>query len=91
MKALLTVALAVLAGPALAQSPAPTSAWLERQQSAAADEADAAGARASKAPAVKENCRVVKQWKVGDTVVKHRVCDDAPKPALDAASGGHPR
>ena len=87
MKALLMVALAVLAGPALAQSPAPTSAWLERQQSAAADEADAAGARASKAPAAKENCRVVKQWKVGDAVVKHRVCDDAPKPAAPARQG----
>ncbi|KAA8992573.1 hypothetical protein FJU31_18965 [Stenotrophomonas cyclobalanopsidis] len=87
MKALLMVALAVLAAPALAQSPAPTSAWLERQQSAAADEADAAGARASKAPAVKENCRVVKQWKVGDTVVKHRVCDDAPKAAPPARQG----
>ncbi|WP_313144900.1 hypothetical protein [Stenotrophomonas sp.] len=87
MKALLMVALVVLAGPALAQSPAPTSAWLERQQSAAADEADAAGARASKAPEVKESCRVVKQWKVGDTVVKHRVCEDAPKPAAPARQG----
>jgi len=80
MRALLLVALALLAGPALAQPPAPTSAWLERQQSAAADEADAAGAGASRTPAAKEQCRVVKQWKVGDTVVKHRVCDDPPKP-----------
>ncbi|WP_097049291.1 hypothetical protein [Stenotrophomonas sp. CC120223-11] len=91
MRALLLVALAALAGPALAEppepAPAPSSAWLERQQSAAADEADAAGARSSKVPAVKENCRVVKQWKVGDTVVKHRVCDDAPKPAAPAGQG----
>ncbi|WP_295517530.1 hypothetical protein [uncultured Stenotrophomonas sp.] len=87
MKALLMVALAVLAGPALAQSPAPSSAWLERQQTAAADEADAAGSRSAKVPAVKENCRVVKQWKVGDTVVKHRVCDDPPKPAAPARQG----
>jgi len=90
MKALLMIALAVLAGPALAQSPAPpapSSAWLERQQSAAADEADAAAARSSKAPVAKESCRVVKQWKVGDTVVKHRICDDPPKPAPQAKQG----
>ena len=90
MKVLLLVALAALAGPALAQSPVPSSAWLERQQTAAADEADAAGSRSAKTREAKERCRVVKQWKVGDTVVKHRVCDDPPKPALGAAPGGHP-
>ncbi|WP_079222432.1 hypothetical protein [Stenotrophomonas maltophilia] len=87
MKVLLLVALAALAGPALAQSPVPSSAWLERQQTAAADEADAAGSRSAKAPEAKERCRVVKQWKVGDTVVKHRVCEDAPKPAAPARQG----
>ena len=87
MKALLMVALALLAGPALAQSPAPSSAWLERQQSAAADEADAAAARSSKAPVAQESCRVVTPWKVGDTVVEHRVCDDPPKPAPAARQG----
>ncbi|WP_313437572.1 hypothetical protein [Stenotrophomonas sp.] len=85
----LLVGLALLAGPALAEPPAPaaSSAWLERQQAAGADEADAAGARSSKTPAAKEQCRVVKQWKVGDTVVKHRVCDDPPKPAPPARQG----
>lgn len=87
MKVLLLVALAALAGPALAQSPVPSSAWLERQQTAAADEADAAGSRSAKAPEAKERCRVVKQWKVGDTVVKHRVCDDPPKPAAPGRQG----
>ncbi|AWH37725.1 hypothetical protein C1929_13670 [Stenotrophomonas sp. ZAC14D1_NAIMI4_6] len=86
MKVLL-VALAALAGPALAQSPAPSSAWLERQQTAAADEADAAGSRSAKAPEAKERCRVVKQWKVRDTVVEHRVCEDAPKPEAPARQG----
>lgn len=81
--------LALLAGPALAEPPppAPTSAWLERQQSAAADEANAAGARSSKAREPRESCRVVKQWKVGGTVVKHRVCDKAPRPASPARQG----
>lgn len=89
MRVLLLVGLALLAGPALAEppAPAPSSAWLERQQAAGADEADAAGARSSKTPAAKEQCRVVKQWKVGDTVVKHRVCDDPPKPAPPAKQG----
>jgi hypothetical protein len=87
MKALLLVALAALAGPAFAQSPTPSSAWLERQQTAAADEADAAGSMSTKAPEAKERCRVVKQWKVEDTVVKHRVCDDPPKPVAPAKQG----
>ncbi len=83
--------LALLAGPALAEPPppppTPTLAWLERQQSAAADEANAAGATSSKAREPKASCRVVKQWKVGGTVVKHRVCDEAPKPASPARQG----
>ncbi|AWH33655.1 MULTISPECIES: hypothetical protein [Stenotrophomonas] len=89
MRALLMLGLALLAGPALAEPPppAPTSAWLERQQVAAADEANAAAATPSKKPEAEQNCRVVKQWKVGDTVVKHRVCDDAAKPVPPAKEG----
>ncbi|ASE55232.1 TPA: hypothetical protein ACKP89_003317 [Stenotrophomonas maltophilia] len=75
MRAVLLVALALLAGPALA-TPVPPSAWLERQQAAAADEADAAAAKAVKP---KERCRVVKEWKAGETVAQHRICDDPPK------------
>ncbi|ACF52333.1 hypothetical protein D7U98_02445 [Stenotrophomonas maltophilia] len=76
MRAVLLAALALLAGPALASPPAPPSVWLERQQTAAADEADAAAANAVKP---KEHCRVVKEWKAGETVVQHRICDDPPK------------
>ncbi|HDS1656271.1 TPA: hypothetical protein QEL76_004256 [Stenotrophomonas maltophilia] len=76
MRAVLLVALALLAGPALATPVPPSSAWLERQQAAAADEADAAAAKAVK---TKERCRVVKEWKAGETVVQHRICDDPPK------------
>ncbi|ALA83158.1 hypothetical protein I5U59_10150 [Stenotrophomonas maltophilia] len=77
MRAVLLVVLALVALPALA-TPAvpPSSAWLERQQTAAADEADAAAAATPKA---RERCRVVKEWKAGDTVVQHKVCDDPPK------------
>ncbi|WP_295564939.1 hypothetical protein [uncultured Stenotrophomonas sp.] len=76
MRAMLLSALGLLAAPALATPAAPSSAWLERQQTAGADEADAAAAKRAK-PA--ERCRTVKEWKVGGTVVQHRVCDDPPK------------
>ncbi|MDT3456632.1 hypothetical protein ROV96_11480 [Stenotrophomonas pavanii] len=79
MRRALLAGLVLLPGPVLAASPAPPappSAWLEREQSAAADEANAAAAPAPKAEA---RCRVVKQWKAGDTVVQHRVCEDPPK------------
>lgn len=76
MRAVLLVMLGLLAGPVLATPAVPSSAWLERQQAAAADEADAAAATGTKA---RQRCRVVKQWKVGGTVVKHRQCDDPPK------------
>lgn len=76
MRTLLLAALALLAGPALASPPSPPSVWLERQQTAAADEADAAAAKAVKP---KEHCRVVKEWRAGETVVQHRICDDPPK------------
>jgi len=73
---MLLAGLILLAGPALASPSAPPSVWLERQQTAAADEANAAAASMPKA---KERCRVTKEWKVGDTVVQHRVCEDPPK------------
>ncbi|WP_313297912.1 hypothetical protein [Stenotrophomonas sp.] len=76
MRTVLLVGLALLAGPVLATPPVPPSVWLERQQTAAADEANAA---AVSVPKAKERCRVAKEWKVGDTVVQHRVCDDPPK------------
>lgn len=84
MKALLMAGLALLAGPALAEPPpsvppTPSSAWLERQQVAAADEADAAAAKAAEAGGAKPRCRVAKEWKVGGTVVTHTLCDDPPK------------
>ncbi|WP_313226537.1 hypothetical protein [Stenotrophomonas pavanii] len=76
MRRALLAGLVLLPGPVLAAPPAPPSVWLERQQSAAADEANTAAAPAPKAEA---RCRVVKQWKAGDTVVQHRVCEDPPK------------
>ncbi|EMT5436289.1 MULTISPECIES: hypothetical protein [Stenotrophomonas] len=79
MRMVLLVGLALLSGPVLAAPPAPPSAWLERQQAAGADEANAAGAKPSTVPKAKERCRVTKEWKVGETVVQHRVCDDPPK------------
>ncbi|HDS1511746.1 hypothetical protein I5U67_05030 [Stenotrophomonas maltophilia] len=76
MRTVLLVGLVLLSGSVLAAPPAPPSAWLERQQAAGADEANAA---AVSAPKAKERCRVVKEWKVGETVVQHRVCEDPPK------------
>ena len=79
MRAVVLVGLALLAGPVLAAPPAPPSVWLERQQAAGADEANAAGAKPLAVPEARERCRVTKEWKVGDTVVQHRVCEDPPK------------
>ncbi|PZS66460.1 hypothetical protein [Stenotrophomonas maltophilia] len=76
MRMVLLVGLVLLSGPVLATPPAPPSVWLERQQTAAADEANAAAVTVPKA---KERCRVTKEWKVGETVVQHRVCEDPPK------------
>ena len=78
MKSVLLAGLVLLAGPVLAAPSAPPSVWLERQQTAAADEADAAAAKTVK-PQASERCRVVKEWKVGESVVQHRICDDPPK------------
>ncbi|MFS2087076.1 hypothetical protein [Stenotrophomonas geniculata] len=79
MRAVLLMGLVLLPGLVLAAPPTLPSAWLERQQAAGADEANAAGAKASTVPEAKERCRVTKEWKVGETVVQHRVCDDPPK------------
>ncbi|TGW20772.1 hypothetical protein E4417_07535 [Stenotrophomonas maltophilia] len=76
MRTVLLMGLVLHAGPVLATPAAPSSAWLERQQTAAADEADAAAAKRAKPT---ERCRTVKEWKVGDTVVQHRLCEDPPK------------
>lgn len=67
--------LLLVAAPSFAHEP--PSAYLERQHPAV--EADAKVA--DKNP-VKESCRVQKEWKVGETVVQHRVCGDPPKPQL---------
>lgn len=67
----------LMAAPAFAKGP--PSAYLERQQDA--------GEEAARPPDTpKSTCRVVKEWKVGETVVQHRICDDPPKPA---ARTGH--
>ncbi|WP_457321516.1 hypothetical protein [Stenotrophomonas sp. P5_B8] len=67
-----------LAAPALAADP-PT-AWVERQK---ASEADADLTPTKDAP--KEHCRVVKEWKVGEVVAQHRICEDPPKAPAVAA------
>ncbi len=73
MKPLASLALLLLtAAPAFATQP--PSAYLERQHGAGQAEA-----KAPETPAPKEHCRVVKEWKVGETVVQHRICDDPPK------------
>lgn len=76
MTVMLLTALALIAAPVVASPPAPPSVWLERQQTAAADEANAA---AVSVPKAKERCKVVKEWKIGEAVVQHRICDDPPK------------
>ncbi|WP_332306363.1 hypothetical protein [Stenotrophomonas maltophilia] len=58
MRTVLLIGLALLAAPVLAAPPAPPSVWLERQQTAAADEANAAAVSVQKA---KERCRVAKE------------------------------
>jgi hypothetical protein len=56
-------------------TPGPPSAWLEREQALRLTKP------MQRRPCAKaeERCRVVKQWKAGDTVVQHRVCEDPPK------------
>lgn len=63
----------LMAAPAFA-TPQPAGVYLERQH-----DADKAELKTPEKPAQNENCRVVKEWKVGETVVQHRICDDPPK------------
>lgn len=74
MRSLAIAMLALLmAAPALAKEP--PSAYLERQHPAVKAEA-----KATDKDAGKESCRVVKEWKVGEVIAQHRICDDPPKP-----------
>jgi hypothetical protein len=74
MRPLLIAMLALLmAAPAWARQP--PSAYLERQHPAGKTEA-----KANDKDAGKESCRVVKEWKVGEVIAQHRICDDPPKP-----------
>lgn len=69
--AIATLAL-LMAAPALAKQP--PSAYLERQHSAGKAEV-----KTTDKDAGKERCRVVKEWKVGEVIAQHRICDDPPK------------
>ncbi|SET63513.1 hypothetical protein [Stenotrophomonas indicatrix] len=70
------IAMAALLVAAPASAKEPPSAYLERGH----DPALAATAvTAEDAP--KQSCRVVTEWKAGETVVQHRICDDLPKRA----------
>ena len=62
----------LMAAPAWAKQP--PSAYLERQHPAGKTEA-----KATDKDAGKESCRVVKEWKVGEVIAQHRICDDPPK------------
>lgn len=70
--AIATLAL-LMAAPAWAKEP--PSAYLERQHSA-----DKSEIKTTDKDAGKESCRVVKEWKVGEVIAQHRICDDPPKP-----------
>ena len=75
MRPLVIATLALLmAAPAWAKQP--PSAYLERQHPAGRTEA-----KATDKDAGKESCRVVKEWKVGEVIAQHRICDDPPKPS----------
>ena len=70
--AIATLSLLMVA-PVLAKQP--PSAYLERQHAA-----DTSEIKTTDKDAGKESCRVVKEWKVGEVIAQHRVCDDPPKP-----------
>lgn len=70
--AIATLSLLMVA-PALAKQP--PSAYLERQHAA-----DTSEIKTTDKGAGKESCRVVKEWKVGEVIAQHRICDDPPKP-----------
>ncbi|PJL16940.1 hypothetical protein B9Y66_03360 [Stenotrophomonas maltophilia] len=63
----------LMAAPAWAKQP--PSAYLERQHPAGKAEV-----KTTDKDAGKERCRVVKEWKVGEMIAQHRICDDPPKP-----------
>ncbi|MGE8227873.1 MAG: hypothetical protein ACN6RK_19000 [Stenotrophomonas sp.] len=67
-----------LAAPAFAAEP--PKAWVERQNPG---QEGAESAARKEAPT--QHCRVVKEWKVGEVVAQHRVCEDAPKVPAAAA------
>ena len=74
MRPLLIAMLALLmAAPAWARQP--PSAYLERQHPAGKAEV-----KTTDKDAGKERCKVVKEWKVGEVIAQHRICDDPPKP-----------
>lgn len=76
MRSLAIATLALLmAAPTLAKEP--PSAYLERQHPAGKTEA-----KTTDKDAGKERSRVVKEWKVGEVIAQHRICDDPPE--LDA-------
>lgn len=68
------IAMVALLVAAPASGKEPPSVYLERGHDPALA---ATAATAEDAP--KESCRVVEEWKAGETVVQHRICDDPPK------------
>ena len=72
-----------LAAPAFAAEP--PKAWVERQNPG---QVGAEPAARKEAPT--QQCRVVKEWKVGEVVAQHRVCEDAPNTPNAAAPEKNP-
>ncbi|WP_313245582.1 hypothetical protein [Stenotrophomonas rhizophila] len=72
-----------LAAPAFAAEP--PKAWVERQNPG---QEGAESAARKEAPT--QHCRVVKEWKVGEVVAQHRVCEDAPNAPAAAAPEKRP-
>ncbi|WP_258317319.1 hypothetical protein [Stenotrophomonas rhizophila] len=72
-----------LAAPAFAAEP--PRAWVERQNPG---QEGAESAARKEAPT--QHCRVVKEWKVGEVVAQHRVCEDAPHAPAAAAPEKRP-
>ncbi|WP_448136129.1 hypothetical protein [Stenotrophomonas rhizophila] len=72
-----------LAAPAFAAEP--PKAWVERHNPG---QEGAESAARKEAPT--QHCRVVKEWKVGEVVAQHRVCEDAPNAPAAAAPEKRP-
>ncbi|MEG0184804.1 MAG: hypothetical protein RR704_15275 [Stenotrophomonas sp.] len=72
-----------LAAPVFAAEP--PKAWVERQNPG---QEGAESAARKEAPT--QHCRVVKEWKVGEVVAQHRVCEDAPNAPAAAAPEKRP-